>query len=277
MKKIVMSIVWLTLISSGFAMAELPKNNPVPGGIAVIPLSDSIDKKPLVRFGQQLVWIEEHERLWFALVGISQQTLPGKYLITVEHEDQSQYRRSFRVHPLAAVQEQGTIELPNNLNPIEFEYMPFPKLENSFPDPETTLYKSGYVFQQLVSSGSYVPYGRVLRQSGQSAIINHPWLTYITDHKEIVRSPAPGIVEQIYLSENGSITAAINHHNGLISLINNLGETILKPGQSLQTGDPIGIVTEVDNEDLNQSYGRVDWHLFLNGTLIDPLKLSSSS
>ncbi len=259
------------------AGAELPRNNPVPGGIAVIPLSDSLDEKPLVRYGQKVVWIDAEEGIWFALVGIAQETLPGKYLITIEHQDHSRYGRSFRIHPLAAVQEQGTIVLPKSASDIGLEALDPPESIATDTGNEDNLSAIDYRFQQIVSSGSYIPYGRVLRDENSPTIISHPWITYLTEPDEIVRAPAPGTVKRVYISDNGNVTTEINHHNGLSSLIGNLGQTILKPGQFLQTGEPIGTTSAQPERKDKEASGRVDWYLFLNETLIDPLKLTPSA
>ncbi len=275
LKKSLAISAFFSYFLSALGLANLPADNAVPGGVAVVPLSDISEQLPNILFGQKKVLAYTVDGTWFAIVGLPQDILPGKYLITVNWSEESQYRRSFRVHPLSAIKEQRTIVLPDHLqnisvNPLSMEEQIIESNEpyNGQPSVETD-----FNFQQLVTSGSYIPYGRILRSKNSSELIDHPWVTYLTRPEEIIRSPGRGIVQQIYLSESSGISVVIDHGNGLKSVLNHIRETILKPGENIETGDPVGITTPLEDTD----FGRADWFLILNETLIDPLQFTTSS
>jgi len=260
---------------SVLALANLPTNNAVPGGVAVVPLSDSSEQWPTVLFGQKKVLVCTVDGTWFAIVGLPQDILPGKYLIAVNWSEESQYRRSFRVHPLPAIEEQRTILLPDHLQDIAVKPIALEELmagSDELYDGQPGM-EIDFDFQQLVASGSYIPYGRILRSKNSSELIDHPWVTYVTKPEEIIRSPGRGIVQQIYLSESSGMSVVIDHGNGLKSILNHIRETILKPGENIEAGDPVGITTPLQDTD----FGRADWFLILNETLIDPLQFTTSS
>ena len=175
-------MVLCSYLISTFAIAGLPTHNAVPGGVAVVPLSDISDQWPKVFFGQKKVLVCTVDGTWFAIVGLSQDMLPGKYLVTVNWSEDSQYRRSFRVHPLPAIDEQRTIELPKHLknisvNPLSTDELLAGTTEQTYNLNEIEI---DFNFQQLVSSGSYIPYGRLLRNKDDSELVSHPWVTYVT-------------------------------------------------------------------------------------------------
>ncbi len=260
---------------SATSQANLPAHNAVPGGVAVVPLSDISEQWPNVLFGQKKVLVCTVDGTWFAIVGLPQDILPGKYLVTVNWTEESQYRRSFRVHPLPAVKEQRTIVLPDHLQNIAVKPITIEELIAGSDEPYSDQpgMEIDFNFQQLVASGSYIPYGRILRDNHSDELIDHPWVTYVTKPEEIIRSPGRGMVQRIYLSDSAGISVVIDHGNGLKSVLNHIRETILKPGESIETGDPVGITTPLEDTE----FGRADWFLILNETLIDPLQFTTSS
>jgi hypothetical protein len=257
------------------SLANLPTHNAVPGGVAVVPLSDISEQWPNVMFGQKKVLVCTVDGTWFAIVGLPQDILPGKYLVTINWNEESQYRRSFRVHPLPAIKEQRTIVLPDHLQNIAVKPITIEELMAGSDEPYSDQpgMEIDFNFQQLVTSGSYIPYGRILRNKISSELIDHPWVTYVTKPEEIIRSPGRGIVQQIYFSESSGISVVIDHGSGLKSVLNHIRETILKPGEIIETGDPVGITTPLEGTD----FGRTDWFLILNEALIDPLQFTTSS
>jgi murein DD-endopeptidase MepM/ murein hydrolase activator NlpD len=276
-KKVISSVFVFTafLFLLNTAHSALPSHNSIPGGVAIVPLSDYTNTKPIIYFGQNQVYVVSEDSIWFAVIGLSQDILPGKYLITVLNEDNSQYKRSFRVYPLPALEEQRTITLPENLESLEIKNLDESEIDklSKASNKYVTNNTPNFNFRQVVNSGSYVPYGRVLQSSVSRTLTDHPWITYITSPNEIVRSPGNGLVEQIYLSDSSGISVVIDHGNGLRSVLNHIAETILKTGEEIYIGDPVGTAQKLESD----KTGRVDWHLLLNGISIDPLQFTPSS
>lgn len=274
-KKIISRVFVFTgfLFLLNTANSALPSHNSIPGGVAVVRLSDDTNTKPIAYFGQNQIYVASEDSIWFAVIGLSQDILPSKYLITVLNEDKSQYKRSFRVYPLPALKEQRIITLPEKLKSLEIKSLSENELNNLSTPSHNYDNTPNFNFRQAVNSGSYVPYGRVLQSSTSRTLTDHPWITYITSLNEIVRSPGNGFVEQIYLSDSSGISVVIDHGNGLRSVLNHIAETRLKTGEEIYIGDPVGTAKKLENYKI----GRADWHLLLNGISIDPLQFTPSS
>ena len=256
-------------------LADLPRHNPVPGGIAVIPIGGPEDSVPVVQFGAELLSTVLEDGTWHALVGLGPDALPGKYILTVRHEDGESTRRVFRVHPLSAHLRQRLVKLPD-----EFVNLPFDRYAGSKDEvPEQAeAAVSGQqdpVFQlnPIVNQGRYVPYGRLVRETDPDVLIDHPWITYITAPDEIVLAPAPGVVERIYLDQATGLTLVLRHGGGLVSVITRLGDTVVRPNEPVQRGQVMGTASSL----VERGQGRVDWYVLLNNSAVDPLELAPSS
>lgn len=260
---------------SHVSLAGLPDNNPVPGGVAVVTLPGLAAEKPVVRFGDKEIYVTLKNVHWVAVVGLPLGIPPGKYILTIDTEFGDFSKKSFHIEPLPPSKTQRTVTLPENLNSLDFS-PENSKSYNDIVDNEAGLdspLEPQFSFDQIVSAGSYLPYGFLLKQQNPVSVIDHPSITYITREDEIVSAPAAAIVEQIYLSETSGLTVVLNHGDGLKSIISYLHDTILKPGESINTGDIVGAAKTLEG----LSLGRVDWHLMLNGYHIDPLQFSPST
>lgn len=240
----------------------------------MVALSELSQGKPSVRFGNKKIAVISENSRWIAVVGLPQGILPGKYILTLDSSSDNQSKKYFRVDPLPATQSKQAVTIPEYLNSLEFAPLNVKTqrmIFDSSQDLEITI-DTQFIFQQIINSGSYLPYGYLLNRQNPVTVIDHPWITYITNPDELVRAPSPAIVEQIYLSEFSGLNVVLNHGAGLISIISYLNDTILKPGDSINSGDIIGTTKTIDD----LSISRVDWRLMLNGYFVDPLQFSPS-
>lgn len=262
-----------TVVNSAFC--ALPENNPVPGGVAVIDLGHEYASTPVVRFGSKEVMVTEENNTWFAIVGLQFSISPGKYLLTVQPQQNTQISRQFRVNPLPSSATQRMVILPRLLEDLDFsQSKPLASGESGIETQglESSL-NPDFSFHQIVASGSFIPYGLVVRGKDESEIVNHTFITYITKLEELVNSPAAAIVEGISLDDNSGIRVVLDHGKGIKSVFTYLNDTILKTGDTVEQGGLIG--TAMHLSEINA--GRVDWQLLLNGNSIDPLQIAPSS
>ncbi len=258
--------------------AALPDNNPVPGGVVVAPLYDRTQQKPEVMFGDKDVLVTADDTNWIAVIGLSQDMLPGKYILTFKSASDLPSKKSFRIKPLPASQSRRTMNLPVRLSVLEFTPMDtriYSQLIDNDLDDHIQI-EPEFDFRQMVNAGSYIPYGWLINQQGRADVIKHPRITYITRMDEIVNSPAVGVVEKIFLSDTAGLTVVLNHGKGMKSIIGYLNDTILKLGEMVESGEVIG-TTKTVADGAGAPIGRVDWQLMLNGYLIDPLQFSPAS
>jgi len=275
-------VTMLTLVqclaTDSDCFAASPTNNPVPGGIVVVPLSGDAGEKPEVRFGDKNIYVTTRNSDWVAVVGLPHDMLPGKYILTFRTTSEKNLKKSFRIEPLPASLSQRTVNLPENLKSLEFlpmDSMTYNRLTEINPGFDAPV-EPDFNFYQMVNSGSYIPYGWLINKFGPTNIIGHSWITFITSVDEIVNAPATGLVEKIFLSENSGLTVVLNHGEGMKSIVSYLNDTILKPGEAIESGDVIGTTKTILDSD-GSEIGRVDWQLMLNGYFIDPLQFTPAS
>lgn len=273
------SLLFLALLMYGNSLlcAALPRNNPVPGGVAVVALGSTADRKPSVFFGRHQVSVLAEDGIWYALVGLPLTATPGKHILSVSSKDHGTNQRIFKIHPLAAYQHQRTVNLPPDLKELSLDIagtMQQALADEGLPDTDNDDITIFYpVMQQIVAQGRYLPYGHVLSAAETPIPMMHPFVTYLTLPEEIIRSPGHGYVSGIFRHLDTGTTVVLDHGGGLTSVITHLQETVLKPGEAIEAGEVIGIAASISG----LQRGRVDWFIMLTGHFIDPLQLAPSS
>ncbi len=262
-----MSLPWKS------AFANMPFHNPIPGGIAVIYLADKSSTKPSVKFGNKEILVLKDNKKWVAVIGLSREILPGNYLINIELEDRSKVSQLFRVDPIPASMPGRIIELPEALLDMKFEPVKLSHLlanDQTYPFSGPKAVVPVFKMQQIVSKGQYVPYGLIIKKGKNTELIDHSWITYITDTESVVASPGDGVVEHMGQLDDKAIYVVLHHGMGMRSIISNLKYTSLKVGDTIKSKAPLGITA-------GSVKGRVDWQLIINQNKVDPLQFSPSS
>ena len=91
---------FLYLLLLGFALSSkafaLPINEPVPGGVAIVPLGAYLEK-PFVRYlKRKVMTIRDHGR-WVAIVGIPLGAKPGTHFLKMKPANENPKTLSFTV------------------------------------------------------------------------------------------------------------------------------------------------------------------------------------
>lgn len=266
-------ILGIALLATKSALA-LPLNNPVPGGILVIDVAQTSDPKPEVRFGENQIFVTRTETHWFAVVGLPKDILPGKYKLMLKNAEGEFEHKKFTINPLPANLRQRTINLPKSLDTLEFQSAEILSIDQSEDEQtdENLDYSKQYQYRQIVSSGNYIPYGWLLDDNNPNELIDHPWVTYITDPESVVRSPSFAVVEQIFLTDHSATIVVLDHENGTKSIISNLQSVVPKLGETLEAGAVIGHSLTVNSLNI----GRVDWQVIANQFPVDPIQFIES-
>ena len=76
-----LAVAWLA-VSHAVLAAELPQTNPVPGGIAIVPLVHAAETAPRVRFGNDRVMVVRHDGRWHAVVGLPLTLATGEHRLS---------------------------------------------------------------------------------------------------------------------------------------------------------------------------------------------------
>ncbi len=73
---------------------DLPRENPVPGGIAIIPVAPDTEPAPVVHYDNQRVLVTPQAGQWQAVVGLSLSATPGPQILQIS--DREGQRRECR-------------------------------------------------------------------------------------------------------------------------------------------------------------------------------------
>ncbi len=248
---------------------DLPVHNPVPGGIAVLPIGPDDMPSPAVHFGKRPVPVVNGNGTWNALVGLPQDIVPGRYMVSVNRSDDQSELRHFTVTPLPASYRQRMIMLPELIRHFDLAVqIPDPAPIAGTPEISAGL-PAEFVFRHAAEARIIVPYGRVVQESGGTALINHPGISYFTGRDSFVKAPGSGVVMRVIESDDRGNSLVLVHGDGFQSVLTHMGRILVVPGDIVEIGHRLGTVARIPQSEL----GRVDWFLLLNGTSIDPSPL----
>lgn len=89
------------------------------------------------------------------------------------------------------------------------------------------------------------------------------------DGSDSVMAVENGTVLAVDEQADGTLSVMVQHAEGYISVYKNLGETLVRKGQTLQSGAVIGRITTAEGEGI-EARGILTFELWRNGTAIDP-------
>ena len=265
MKHIAQLLLVLALGQAATALA-LPKNLPVPGGIAVIDLGPSSQPTPTARWGEQSLAVTQENGHWYALFGIPLDTLPGELEIKVF----SGSTASKRVVPIQIrnyPEQRLTIKNKRKVEPnaedlirIEGEQTRTAAIKSSFSDhmPQTDF--------QLPAQGPLSSRFGLRRFFNGLPRNPHAGLDVAVGSGTPVSAPAAGLVVDTGDYFFNGNTVFIDHGQGLITAYMHLSRIDVRAGQAVRQGERLGAVGAT---------GRVTgphlhWAVILNNTPVDP-------
>ncbi|MGA9853869.1 MAG: peptidoglycan DD-metalloendopeptidase family protein [Gammaproteobacteria bacterium] len=247
--------------------ADLPKNEPVPGGVAVIPLPDA-SRAPVVHFDARRIMVVRHVHHWYAITGIPLETSAGEKSLDIRITDASPLHVKFSVQPKHYPEQRLTIKNPQLVNPtaaeldrIEREQAHLHKVLNTWkpdtnPDldfilpaqgPET----SGFGLRRFLNGEARSPHSGI----DIGAPLGSP-----------VRAPATGVVADVGDYYFCGHTLTIDLGQGLYSVYCHLSKITVKRGQRVQQGDVVGNIGASGRT----TGPNLHWTVSLNGTPVDP-------
>ena len=264
MPRITMLIACLVL---SLQVQALPRDSRVPGGVALIPLSDS-EARLNFTFNDRPLLVTQKKGQSYAIVGLPLSLSPGEHSIS-GHDDAGGplTRKFFSVSDKQYTTQHITVKDKRKVNPLKRDYARINaeskrKREaarhwsEETPDLEFLTPVSG------IMTGSY----------GKRRVFNgqprrpHSGMDIAADTGVPIKAPAGGtVIESGDFFFSGNIVY-IQHGQGLITLYAHLDRIDVKVGDRVDKGQVIGTVGAT---------GRVTgphlhWSVGLNGTWVDP-------
>ncbi len=259
-------IVTFYLLSQNSFANSLPKNDAVPGGIAIINLNIDSDKPvPQATFKNRRVMLKEKNRTWHAIVGIPLNTKAGRYFIKVAKGK----KYPFKVKQKKYKTQYLTIKNKRKVNPTKKDieriikekkiiktvfnkWRNVPNVNTDFIIPVNGPFSSPFGLRRFFNKQPRRP---------------HSGLDIAAATGTPVRAAATGIISNTgdYFFNGNSVF--IDHGQGLITMYFHLSKITIKTGQQVKQGDIIGEVGMTGRV----TGAHLHWSVNLNNTRVEPM------
>ena len=248
--------------SNGF-----PLDDAVPGGVAVVALPAS-DNAPHVAFSGQKVMVVRHEGHWYALVGLSLDTVPGAKMLDVHAQGSRDMHVGFTVMPKTYAVQALTIANPEMVNPtpaqlkrIDREQQHLAKVTGTFRNTR----KPGLSFLWPVQGPETSTFGlkRVLNGEPKSP---HSGIDIAGPTGTAIDAPADARVADVGNYYYCGKTLTLDMGQGLFSVYCHLSRIKVSPGQMVKQGQLVGKIGATGRT----TGPNLHWTVRLNSVPVDP-------
>lgn len=255
----------LLLVLSGGAShaAPLPQVEPVPGGVAIVPLERAGGEAPRAYFNGDRVMVLKGERNWVALVGIPLDAKPGSYAVTASGRS-----LSFTVQDKQYAVQRVTIKNKRKVDPTTLDLKRIRR--------ESVIIKAALAAWHAKAG---VPLrfdlpvlGPVSSPFGLRRVFNgeprrpHSGIDIAVPAGTPIHAPAPGRVAAVGNFFFDGKMVMIDHGQGLVTLYGHMKKVLVKKGQRLARGEVIGLVGQTGRA----TGPHLHWGVSLNNARVDP-------
>jgi len=269
--KISFKLLFVLLLTLGYTVGvnAFPKHDPVPGGIALIPIPTNNQTLRVYYKKTPVAIISDNEKN-YAMVGLSLRSQVGKQQIDLIWNDGRKEKRNFSIKPKSYQEQHLTIKNKRKVNPYEKDMDRILK-EKTRKNKARTHWSD-----QQVKTNFVIPVdGRISSIFGLKRFFNqqprrpHSGLDIAAVEGTPIKAIESGtVIESGNFFFSGNMIY-IDHGQGVISMYAHLNSISINTGDRINKGQIIGTVGET---------GRVTGpHLHLaiiaNQTLIDPALL----
>ena len=256
------------ITSSLLHAATLPHPEPVPGGVAVVPLPNNGAETPRAYFNGQRVMVLKDDRQWLAVVGIPLDAAPGTLSLQVQTADQKQTTQDFVIRDKQYATQRLTIKDQRKVEPtaadlkrIEQESRVMKASFEAWREQADAPLQFDLPAQGPLSS----PFGLRRIFNGQPRA-PHSGLDIAAAAGSPIRAPAPGRVAAVGNYFFNGNTVLIDHGQGLVTMYCHMKKIAVKKGQQLARGELIGYVGQTGRA----TGPHVHWSVSLNNARVDP-------
>jgi murein DD-endopeptidase MepM/ murein hydrolase activator NlpD len=274
--KILPGVVSLLLLPILTVAATLPRPNPVPGGVAVVPLEADPSTPPTVYYNGHRVMVLQHEKQWVAVVGLPLTTRSGVHTLRVRLGTRLAQTASFTVQDKRYAVQHITLKNRRMVNPSADDLRRIVREKTRIKAALAYWSESAprnLEFLLPVAGTISSPFG-LRRYFNNQPRKPHSGLDIAAPQGTPVRAAAPGrVIDTGNYFFNGK-TVFLDHGQGLVTMYCHLDRIEVEPGQQVARGEVIGAVGMT---------GRVTgphlhWSVSLNRAMVDPaLFLPSAS
>ncbi len=247
---------------------DLPRESPVPGGIAIVPLTADSETAPVANFNGSRVMVLRHDGRWRALVGLPLTLAPGPQIVTTRDNRGNTREYSFLVQAKEYAAQYLTLKNKRMVEPTEEDLARIAR--------EQTIIQQTFAAWNdatLTSLRCLPPvHGPVTSVFGLRRFFNkeprqpHSGIDIAAPVGTPVVAPLAGAVIQTGEYFFNGKTVFLDHGQGMVSMFNHLSRIAVERGAHVNQGQEIGEVG---------MSGRVTgphlhWTVSLNNNRVDP-------
>jgi murein DD-endopeptidase MepM/ murein hydrolase activator NlpD len=266
-----LALTLTSLLFSGTARAAPPQSEPVPGGVAVIPLSHS-EEAPRAYFNDRRVMVVKEGDSWVAVVGIPLDAKPGDYLLKVEdaaaRDKTADTQIAFAVHDKEYETQRLTIKDKRKVEPTAQDLKRIRRESHLMQAAFTAWHDQADVplqFDLPAQGPMSSPFG--LRRIFNGEPRNpHSGIDIAAPAGAPIHAPAAGRVTAVGNYFFNGNTVLIDHGQGLVTMYCHMRKIAVKKGQDVARGDVIGYVGHTGRA----TGPNVHWSVSLNDARVDP-------
>ncbi len=246
----------------------LPQAEPVPGGIAIIPLEASSDNDvPQVSFNGVRVLVARDGEHWQAVIGIPLDTAPGDHEVRVQRGSKTQ-TQPFQVRDKAYATQHLTLKDKRKVEPTAEDLA---RIRHETAEIKAAL---AHWSESATVETAFTPPadGRLSSSFGLRRYFNgqprkpHSGLDIAAAPGTPVTAPAAGkVISTGDYFFNGN-TVFIDHGQGLVTMYCHLSRIDAQPGQRLAQGEALGAVGMSGRA----TGPHLHWGVSLNRAMVDP-------
>jgi len=270
MKTIKFQLILAGILLSGLANA-FPQHQPVPGGVAVVPLDSTT--QPSIYYNKRKVLTVFKDNKWLAIIGIPLSEKPGTHQVINQSTGQlTSFNITAKTYPAQYITLKKTAKNKRLINPNKMDMERIKRERKTLSAALSTWSNTpAHVDFILPASGRLSsPFG-LKRFFNDQARKPHSGLDIAAPTGTPVMTPANGVIIDVgHYFFNGN-TVLVDHGQGLISGYFHLSKTLVSIGDTVKQGQKIaeiGATGRVTGPHLH-------WNVYLNGTKVDPAFLIS--
>jgi murein DD-endopeptidase MepM/ murein hydrolase activator NlpD len=256
----------VALVAAPVPALELPREERVPGGIAVVPLG-KYDTAPLARFSDRRVTVIPCAGQWCAVVGLSLGLEPGEHSVSIQEGTKTGDVR-FTVQPKEYEVQRLTLKDKRMVEPGTEDLKRIARDQEVLMRAFATWTDAPPVLHfALPVAGPLTGRFGVKRYFNDQLRAPHSGIDIGAPEGTAVVAPAPGVVVETGNYFFNGNTVFLDHGQGLISMYNHLRVIAVKPGVRVQRGEKIGEVGRTGRV----TGAHLHWTVSLNNARVDPM------
>ena len=258
-------LLFLSMLLSGGALhaAPLPQAEPVPGGVAVVPLGPDTGSAPRATFEGDRVVVLKDERKWLAVVGIPLNAKPGSYAVRAGGR-----KLSFTVRDKRYREQRVTIKNRRKVDPTALDMKRIRRESKVIHAALRAWHASSSVplrFDLPVLGPVSSPFGLRRIFNGEPRA-PHSGIDIAVPAGTPIRAPAAGRVAAVGNFFFDGNMVMLDHGQGLVTMYAHMEKILVKKGQRVARGEVIGLVGRTGRA----TGPHLHWGVSLNNARVDP-------